>query len=75
MQEVSISNHKKIYLNIKADVEYLVISSLSCSEEKGSIPFLGLYTCYRVFSYMDLGEDHITFLDERPSLSGLLSIS
>lgn len=27
-----------------ADVEYLVISSLSCSEEKGSIPFFGLCT-------------------------------
>jgi hypothetical protein len=25
-----------------ADVEYLVISSLSCSEEKGSTPFFGL---------------------------------
>ena len=31
-----------------ADVEYLVISSLSCSEKKGSIPFFGL--CFLLIS-------------------------
>lgn len=31
-----------VHVESYADVEYLVISSLSCSEEKGSIPFFGL---------------------------------